>query len=117
MTDHPATLPPDAPLFTDEWRSRTLVRPGGDLGGMLRGLVAEQGVTSVLVEAGGRLAAALFAAGLVDEVVVYVAPLVCGGPVAAVAGLDLAASLRLGPFEVMACGEDVRLRARVLGPA
>lgn len=114
VTDLPATLPADAPLFTDEWRSRTLVRPGGDLAGMLRGLVAEQGVTSVLVEAGGRLAAALFAAGLISEVVVYVAPLVCGGSVAAVAGLELPASVRLGPFEVTVCGDDVRLRARVL---
>jgi len=48
---------------------------------------------------------------LVGEVVVYLAPLVCGGPVAAVTGLSLPASLRLTPFEVTRCGGDLRLRA------
>lgn len=114
VTDRPESLPADALLFTDEWRDRTLMRPGGDLAGVLRGLVAEQGVLSVLVEAGGRMAATLFAAGLIDEVVVYVAPRVCGGPVAAVAALELPASLRLTPLQVVTYGSDLRLRARVI---
>lgn len=114
LTGNPASLPADAPLFTDEWRFRTLVRSGADLAGVLRGLAEDQGVLSVMVEAGGRLSASLFAAGLIDEVVVYVAPLVCGGPKAAVAGLLLPASLRLTPFEVTRCGGDLRLRARCL---
>lgn len=113
LTDHPETLPPDAPLFTDEWRERTLIRSGRDPSTMLRGLVEDQGVLSVLVEAGGRLAASLFAAGVIDEVVVYIAPMICGGPVSAVAALDLPDSVRLTPFEVTHIGADVRLRARV----
>lgn len=113
LSGNPASLPADAPLFTDEDRQRTLIRSGADLSGVLRGLVIDQGVLSVLVEAGGRLSGALFQAGLIDEVVVYLAPMICGGPVAAVAGLELPASLRLTPFEVTRCGDDVRLRALV----
>ena len=115
LTGNPDSLPRDAPLFTDEWHCRTLVRSGRDLTAILRGLAEEQGVLSVLVEAGGRLAASFFAAGLIDEVVAYIAPMVCGGAVPAVAALDLPASVRLTPFEISAVGNDVRLRARVLG--
>ncbi len=114
LTDKPESLPGDAPLFTDEWRDRTLIRSGRDLTTVLRSLAEDQGVLSVLVEAGGKLAAALFAAGMIDEVVVYVAPMICGGPVSAVAALNLPASVRLSPFEATTCGPDVRLRARVV---
>jgi diaminohydroxyphosphoribosylaminopyrimidine deaminase/5-amino-6-(5-phosphoribosylamino)uracil reductase len=36
-------------------------------------------VLSVMLEAGGKLSAAMFAAGLVDEAVIYLAPILCGG--------------------------------------
>jgi diaminohydroxyphosphoribosylaminopyrimidine deaminase/5-amino-6-(5-phosphoribosylamino)uracil reductase len=80
---------------------------------LLRGLVAEQGVLTVMVEAGGKLSAALFAAGLVDEVVVYLAPLLCGGPVPALGGDGLTPSLALTDLEFTRLGDDVRLRGRV----
>ncbi|MCU0781911.1 MAG: bifunctional diaminohydroxyphosphoribosylaminopyrimidine deaminase/5-amino-6-(5-phosphoribosylamino)uracil reductase RibD [Akkermansiaceae bacterium] len=114
VTNRPDSLPPDAPLFTDEWRERTLVRGGDDLPGVLRALAGEQGITSVLVEAGGLLSAALFAAGLVDEVVVYMAPLLCGGGIPAVAEIPLPASVRLAPITATSHGPDICLRARVL---
>ena len=79
----------DAPLFTDEWRDRTLIRPRHDLAETLRGLVREQGVLTAMTEAGGVFSAALFEAGLVDEVVIYYAPMLCGGPVPALAGAGL----------------------------
>jgi diaminohydroxyphosphoribosylaminopyrimidine deaminase/5-amino-6-(5-phosphoribosylamino)uracil reductase len=110
VTQHPATLPQDAPLFTDAWRERTLLRPGTDLTEVLRGLARDQGVLSVLVEAGGKLSAAMFAAGLVDEVVVYLAPLVCGGTVPALAGMNLPAALKLTEIDVTRHGDDLRLR-------
>lgn len=112
VTGNPAGLPLDAPLFTDEWKDRTMVRSGEDLAAVLRGLVEDEGVTSVLVEAGGRFSGALFEAGLVDEIVLYLAPLVCGGPVPAVAGLSLVESMRLTTPEVAWFGSDLRLRAR-----
>lgn len=113
ISDQPETLPRDAPLFTDEWRARTLVRPRENLDEMLRNLAAEQGVLSVLLEAGGVFSAAMFEAGLVDEVVVYYAPLLCGGPSPALAGAGLPEPLHLGEIEFLQLGNDLRLRAIV----
>ncbi|MEI6674267.1 MAG: bifunctional diaminohydroxyphosphoribosylaminopyrimidine deaminase/5-amino-6-(5-phosphoribosylamino)uracil reductase RibD [Verrucomicrobiota bacterium] len=114
VTNHPASLPQDAPLFTDAWRERTLIRPGTDLTNMLRALAHDQGVLSVLVEAGGKFSAALFEAGLVDEVVAYLAPLVCGGSVPALATANLPASLKLSDLKVTVLGDDLRLRGVIL---
>lgn len=49
-----------------------------DLTALTRALAAA-GVTSALVEGGGELHAAFLAAGLVDEIVLHVAPIVLGG--------------------------------------
>jgi 2,5-diamino-6-(ribosylamino)-4(3H)-pyrimidinone 5'-phosphate reductase len=45
-------------------------------------VLAAHGIRSVLVEGGGRMIAALLAAGLVDEIHVYIAPLIFGGATA-----------------------------------
>jgi len=45
----------------------------------LWGFLAAEGVTRVLVEGGGELAGALFAAGLLDEIHLFVAPILIGG--------------------------------------
>ena len=63
---------------------------GIDLVAMLRRL-GDEGLTRLLVEGGGRLAAALLRAGLVDRVVWMRAPLVIGGD-----GLPSVAALELG---------------------
>jgi diaminohydroxyphosphoribosylaminopyrimidine deaminase / 5-amino-6-(5-phosphoribosylamino)uracil reductase len=107
FTDSPAFLPPDEP------RERTLIRPRHDLAGTLRGLVQEQGVLSVMVEAGGIFSAALFAAGLIDEVVVYYAPLLCGGPSSGLAGIGLKESMQLDEIDFLQLGDDIRLRGVV----
>lgn len=54
--------------------------PGGrvDPGAVLKHLAAERRAATVLVEAGPRLVGSLLRAGLVDVVVVYVAPIVLG---------------------------------------
>jgi diaminohydroxyphosphoribosylaminopyrimidine deaminase/5-amino-6-(5-phosphoribosylamino)uracil reductase len=49
-----------------------------DLEALLRRL-AEHGANSVLLEAGGTLAAAALAAGLVDRLYLFVAPCLIGG--------------------------------------
>ncbi|MEO5712877.1 MAG: bifunctional diaminohydroxyphosphoribosylaminopyrimidine deaminase/5-amino-6-(5-phosphoribosylamino)uracil reductase RibD [Luteolibacter sp.] len=112
-TDKPETMPADAPLFSDEWKQRTLIRPRHDLEGTLRGLVTEQGVLTVMVEAGGVFSAALFEAGLVDEVVVYYAPMLCGGPSPGLGGVGLKGSLHLDEIDFQQFGNDVRLRGIV----
>ncbi|MGA0845164.1 MAG: bifunctional diaminohydroxyphosphoribosylaminopyrimidine deaminase/5-amino-6-(5-phosphoribosylamino)uracil reductase RibD [Luteolibacter sp.] len=114
FTDHPESLPADCPLMCDDYRHRTLVRPGTDLAESLRRLVQEQGVLSCMTEAGGIFSAALFEADLVDEVVVYHAPLICGGPTPALAGNGLPQSLSLGDAEFERIGSDIRTRAVVL---
>jgi diaminohydroxyphosphoribosylaminopyrimidine deaminase / 5-amino-6-(5-phosphoribosylamino)uracil reductase len=92
---------------------RTCFHPRGDLAGILRGLVREQGVLSVMIEAGGIFSAALFEAGLVDEVVIYYAPLLCGGGPLGLAGNLLPSSQRLGEIDFQRFGDDIRLRAIV----
>jgi len=71
-------------------------------------------VLRVLVEAGGKFSAALFDAGLVDEVVVYIAPLLCGGLVPALGGSGFVQSLKLTELTVTQIGDDVRLGGMVL---
>jgi diaminohydroxyphosphoribosylaminopyrimidine deaminase/5-amino-6-(5-phosphoribosylamino)uracil reductase len=87
-----------------------------DLGAMLRDL-AQREINEVHVEAGHRLHGALLQEGLVDELLVYLAPRLLGpgrgmaaiGPLQA---LDHGISLSFGP--VQALGPDLRLTARVL---
>lgn len=112
-TDRPESLPQIAPLLTDNSRHRTLIRPRHGLEETLRHLATEQGVLSVMVEAGGVLSAALFAAGLIDEIVVYYAPLLCGGPSPALADPALPTPLHLHEIDFLQLGNDVRLRAIV----
>jgi diaminohydroxyphosphoribosylaminopyrimidine deaminase/5-amino-6-(5-phosphoribosylamino)uracil reductase len=71
-------LPAGAKLFTDAHRERTLIFRGRALDTVLRELGA-RGVVTVLIEGGGVVLAQAFAAELVDEVIFYVAPLLCGG--------------------------------------
>lgn len=107
VSDRPETLQLGGPM------ERTLIRPRGDLAEILRNLASGQGVLTVMVEAGGIFSAALFEAGLVDEVVVYYAPLLCGGPSPGLAGTGLAGSLRLEEIEFERFEDDVRLRGVV----
>jgi diaminohydroxyphosphoribosylaminopyrimidine deaminase / 5-amino-6-(5-phosphoribosylamino)uracil reductase len=113
FSDQVESLPQEAPLFSDEWKNRTLIRPRHDLENSLRRLAAEQGVLTCMTEAGGIFSAALFEAGLVDEVVVYYAPLLCGGPSPALAGAGLEKSLHLTGIEFTRLGNDVRLRGLI----
>jgi diaminohydroxyphosphoribosylaminopyrimidine deaminase/5-amino-6-(5-phosphoribosylamino)uracil reductase len=66
-----------------------------------------------MIEAGGVFSAAMFEAGLVDEVVVYYAPLLCGGPSPGLAGAGLKESLRLDEIDFQQLGNDVRVRGVV----
>jgi diaminohydroxyphosphoribosylaminopyrimidine deaminase/5-amino-6-(5-phosphoribosylamino)uracil reductase len=113
LTDRPESLPMDAPLFTDGHKERTLVESRAAMEDVLGRLVRERGVLAVLVECGGRLAADLLEKGLVDEWVAFLAPMVGGGPLPAVAGAGFADGLRLEEPEFRRFGGDVMLRAVV----
>ncbi len=104
-------LPRRCRLLGDRWKDRTLVVRAKSVTAALRSL-ARRGVQSVLVEGGGYTLGKLFDAGLVCEVVFYVAPLISGGGVAAVGGRGVgraseAALLRDPQYRRL--GPDVRI--------
>jgi diaminohydroxyphosphoribosylaminopyrimidine deaminase/5-amino-6-(5-phosphoribosylamino)uracil reductase len=105
---------PDRDLPADVVR---VPRGGGglDLAAVLATLQA-RGMRSVLVEGGGHVHRSLFAAGLVDRVHLFLAPLALAGGPGWVAGpgFPLADAPRLRVVSVTMAGEDVEL---VLEPA
>ena len=110
FSDQPESLPKDSSLFTDAWQARTLIRPRHDFETTLRKLASEQGVLTAMTEAGGIFSAALLEAGLIDEVIIYYAPLLCGGPVPALAGQGLPESARLVETQFTRLGNDIRFQ-------
>jgi diaminohydroxyphosphoribosylaminopyrimidine deaminase/5-amino-6-(5-phosphoribosylamino)uracil reductase len=97
------------------WRFPT--RGGGrvPLDALARRL-GDAGVTSVLVEGGGDVHAGFLAAHLADEVLLYVAPRIVGGPAPSWVGgpglASLAAAYRLRfAGEPVRVGDDLRVRA------
>jgi diaminohydroxyphosphoribosylaminopyrimidine deaminase/5-amino-6-(5-phosphoribosylamino)uracil reductase len=107
------TIPPHAHVFDDA--APTLQLATHDLPGVLATLYA-RGVQHVLLEGGPTLAGAFVAAGLVDRVVTYLAPVLLGaGPaVLGAAGITtISAALRLRTQDVTRLGEDVRITALV----
>jgi diaminohydroxyphosphoribosylaminopyrimidine deaminase/5-amino-6-(5-phosphoribosylamino)uracil reductase len=78
--------------------------------------LAKEGLTQILVEGGGGLAAALLRAGLVDELHWYLAPSVLGGDArSAIAGLGVARLADRLAFEladVRRLGPDLYVHAR-----
>ena len=88
---------------------------GVDLGALLDELGRRQ-CNEVLVEAGPRLAGAFLAAGLADELIVYIAPHLLGHDARPVFELPpvlrMHARLDLEPLDVLSFGPDLRLRLR-----
>lgn len=85
-----------------------------DLDGVMRWL-AKQEINEVHVEAGARLNGALWTAGCVDELLIYLAPVFLGGgaPMLNVPSIDgLEQASRLEFIDSCSLGEDLRLRAR-----
>ncbi|MFJ5725174.1 bifunctional diaminohydroxyphosphoribosylaminopyrimidine deaminase/5-amino-6-(5-phosphoribosylamino)uracil reductase RibD [Streptomyces sp. NPDC093149] len=97
---------------------RAATGPGLDVPALLAALYG-RGVRSVLLEGGPTLAGSFVAAGTVDKVVGYLAPVLLGaGPAAlADAGIStIAEALRLDVTETVRIGPDLRITA-VPGPA
>ncbi|MEU0628475.1 bifunctional diaminohydroxyphosphoribosylaminopyrimidine deaminase/5-amino-6-(5-phosphoribosylamino)uracil reductase RibD [Streptomyces sp. NPDC005989] len=97
---------------------RAATGPGLDIPALLHALHG-RGIRSVLLEGGPTLAGAFVAAGTVDKVVGYLAPVLLGaGPAAlADAGIStIAEALRLDVTETVRIGPDLRITA-VPGPA
>lgn len=103
-SDAAVTRHPHAPIFVE----------GADLVTDLREL-QRRGIRSLFVEGGPTLASAFLSAGLVDELLVYLAPTLLGGPRLAVGdvGVGTIADARRFHFaETLRLGDDLLLVAR-----
>jgi diaminohydroxyphosphoribosylaminopyrimidine deaminase / 5-amino-6-(5-phosphoribosylamino)uracil reductase len=79
----------------------------------------EKEIHHVWLEGGPTVAAAFLGAGLVDEVIAYLAPALLGSGEAAVGDLGIRTidhALRLVPHEVTTIGPDIRIRASIATP-
>lgn len=115
----PDAKPPrgfDAPRAAVPMRESEPGVSGLDLEAALRHLAAAHAINEVQVESGATLAGALLRAGLVDELLLYVAPVLLGGearPLFNGLGIDdMARRLRLRTVETRRIGEDLRLLLR-----
>jgi len=78
--------------------------------------LAEQEIHHVWLEGGPTVAAAFLGAGLVDEVIAYLAPAFLGSGALAVGDLGIqtiSQALRLTTHEVTTIGPDIRIRASI----
>jgi diaminohydroxyphosphoribosylaminopyrimidine deaminase/5-amino-6-(5-phosphoribosylamino)uracil reductase len=97
---------------------------GVDLAALLRGLASREDrpVTNLIGEGGGRVNAALLEAGLVDRVVVFIAPKILGGataptPVEGAGRSRVEDAIRFaGRLEVRSAGPDAMLVADLHDP-
>jgi GTP cyclohydrolase II len=83
-------------------------------------MLHETGVRSLLVEGGAEVITSFLAAGLVDRVIVGIAPTIVGAGTEAVGDLQvdrISAGLRLTGRSVYTAGDDVLLAADVAGAA
>ncbi len=107
-SDH--ALPGGHQLYTDEHHERTRIHKGISMRESLKRL-GEEGVTSVMLESGGRLLSHALAEGLVDEVILYLAPILGGGSSKLIHDEEIVA--RLEHLEVEKIGPDLRVRGKI----
>ena len=124
VADSAGRTPLDARVRNDD--AETWIATAAEVGGGARldlshllTMLWVRGRRHVLLEGGPRLAAAFFDAGLIDEVIAYVAPTVLGAGRPAVDGGAARTLTDAHPFElrdVARIGPDVRLRYAVAQP-
>lgn len=78
-------LPRPVHLFSDRFASRTLIYRDKSLAAVLKNL-GKRGITSALIEGGGKVLGQAFGARLIDKVELYLGPILTGGPVIAFPG-------------------------------
>ena len=108
-------LPADAKVFNDNFKVRTLVYENLELTNVLTRM-SKMNCDSVLVESGGSLLASFFKSGEVDEVVIFYAPMICGGVKLGVGGsegFNLRDSVHLSNIKNKLFGDDLMLRGVV----
>ncbi|MFK4069997.1 bifunctional diaminohydroxyphosphoribosylaminopyrimidine deaminase/5-amino-6-(5-phosphoribosylamino)uracil reductase RibD [Streptomyces sp. NPDC029674] len=121
LDDAAPTLIAVAEDVTPAYEAREVVRLPRTGGGLdiqtLLGVLHARGVRSVLLEGGPTLAGAFVAAGAVDRVVGYLAPVLLGaGPAALTGGgiTTITEALRLDVSETVRIGPDLRITATLV---
>lgn len=113
VQDRPQAYP-QAAVAVESLALPARAEDGADLRALLQNL-AGRGCNELLVEAGSRLAGSFVAAGLVDELIVYMAPTLMGSAARPLLQLPLdtmAQQRRLVIDDIRALGQDWRIRAR-----
>ena len=103
-------IPKTSKILTDTHRERTLVFKAMTLRQVLREL-AKRGISSVLIEGGGRTLGEAFRRKLVDEVRFFIAPVIQGGKVPAVSSRITPAHLQ--DMEFKRIGSDLMISGLV----
>lgn len=103
-------IPRNCKLLTDAHRARTLIFTGVTLRKVLQEL-GKRGISSVLIEGGGRTHGEAFRRKLVDEVRFFIAPVIQGGKVPAVSGRITSAQLKEVTYTKT--GSDLMISGRV----
>jgi diaminohydroxyphosphoribosylaminopyrimidine deaminase/5-amino-6-(5-phosphoribosylamino)uracil reductase len=78
-------LPRQAHVLSDKFAARTLIYKGKSLASVLKDL-GKSGITSVLIEGGGKVLGEALDKRLIDKVQIYLGPILTGGPVVAFRG-------------------------------
>ena len=103
------------PIGCDTWRFKPTKQGRVPLDQLAKKL-GKEGITSVLVEGGGQLHAALLASDLADELALYIAPIVVGGAAPSWVGGDgvakLADATRFRFVGSERLGDDLKVIAR-----
>jgi diaminohydroxyphosphoribosylaminopyrimidine deaminase / 5-amino-6-(5-phosphoribosylamino)uracil reductase len=102
-------LPQNSAIFRDSAKERTLVYRNRTLRAVLRDLGRRE-ITSVLIEGGGDILSQALDQRLIDQVQIYIAPLLTGGGVLAFGGKGAAStqqSLRLDSPRYERIGQDI----------
>jgi diaminohydroxyphosphoribosylaminopyrimidine deaminase/5-amino-6-(5-phosphoribosylamino)uracil reductase len=106
----------DYQLFNDNHSQRSLLFQNENIGSVLTQLATNKSVNTVLLESGGGLVGAFLDAGLIDEWVIYLAPMVTGGPSPAVGGegaCSLEERYSLKNLSIHQVGNDLCVRGLV----
>lgn len=109
-------LPKKAKLFTDKYRDRTLLFKGTTLRKVLREL-AKRGVSSLLIEGGGKTLGEAFARQLVDEIRFFIAPVIQGGSIPTVDSRGFSSKMpaaQLTNLSYKKIGSDLMISGKVL---
>ncbi len=78
--------------------------------------LAKMGIVNILVEGGGELVGGLLDEGLVDEVIIFVAPKILGGPYSSIKGKgvsNITKAIDLKDMTMENCGGDIIIRGLI----